>query len=492
MPVSAAHTLSPEEFRRNAHAAVDALADWLAGLPARPVYAPMTPTERALLHDAPLPDAPRALDALVRDTFAHVHAHPMGNGHPRFFGWVNPPPALPGVLADLLAAGLNPSVAGGDHAAVYVERAAVRWLMELLGFPTAGSMGILTSGGSMASLTGLAAARLHACRQAGRDVRADGLASGSELVVYASSEVHSCVRKTVELLGLGARSLRVLPADAQHRLVPTLVAAAISADRRAGRVPCAIAASAGTVASGAVDPFDELADLAAAERVWLHVDGAYGAFGRLDPAAAPLFRGLERADSIAVDPHKWLGVPAECGAALVRDGELLRATFSFVPAYLQTQPGRGFGGLPWYSEYGFQQTRGFRALKLWFVLQSAGRSGLVELVARHNALARALATRVRACAELELLAEPTLSIVCFRHVPPRLRGAEPALAAHNRALMERLQSEGRAFVTNAELDGRFALRACILHPQTSESDLDLLVDETLRCAGFVQQHNPRA
>jgi glutamate/tyrosine decarboxylase-like PLP-dependent enzyme len=488
---SRAHDLSPEEFRAAAHAAVDRLADWFAGLDERAVFAPMSEAERASLMDAPLADEPRALEALVADAFARVHAHPMGNGHPRFFGWVNPPPALPGVVADLLAAGLNPSVAGGDHAAVYVERAAVRWLMELLGFPTEGSMGILTSGGSMASLTGLAAARLAACRAAGIDVRADGLARGPQLVIYASSEVHSCVRKSIELLGLGGSALRVLPADESLRLVPELVARAIAEDRAAGRVPCAIAASAGTVASGAVDPLEALAELGARERVWLHVDGAYGAFGVLDPEAAPLFRGLNRADSLAVDPHKWLGVPAECGAALVRDGALLRQTFSFVPAYLQTQPGRGFGGPPWYSEYGFQQTRGFRALKLWFVLQAAGRRGLVELVARHNELARALAQRIRAERELELLAEPVLSIVCFRHVPAALSGDERALAAHNRALMERMQAGGRAFVTNAELAGRFALRACILHPRTSERDLDELVAETLRI-GRALAVSPRA
>jgi len=472
--------MSAAEFRRCAHAAVDRLADWLAGLDARPVFASLTEAERAELMDAPLADEPRALDALIDDTFARVHAHPMGNGHPRFFGWVNPPPALPGVVADLLAAGMNPSVAGGDHAAVYVERACVRWLMELFGFPTAGSMGLLTSGGSMASLTGLAAARLSALRAVGHDVREQGLAGAPQLVVYASSEVHSCIRKSIELLGLGARALRVLPADGDLRLVPALVARAIAEDRAAGRVPCAIAASAGTVASGAVDPLDALVDLAARERVWLHVDGAYGGFGALDPAAAPLFRGLERADSIAVDPHKWLCVPAECGAVLVRDGALLRQTFSFVPAYLQTQPGRGFGGLPWYSEYGFQQTRGFRALKLWFVLQAAGRRGLSELIARHNQLARELAQRIRAQPELELLAEPALSIVCYRHIPAALRGDENALAAHNRTLMERMQAGGRAFVTNADLAGRFALRACILHPRTSAADLDALVAETLR------------
>jgi glutamate/tyrosine decarboxylase-like PLP-dependent enzyme len=396
----------------------------------------------------------------------------MGNGHPRFFGWVNSPPFAIGALAELLAAALNPSCAGGDHAAIYLERAAVRWLMELIGFPTDGSMGLLVSGGSMASLTGLAAARHRAVERVGGDVRRDGLqGDGPALVLYMSDEGHSCVRKAAELLGLGGDAVRSVPVDADFRLDVAALRAAIAADRAAGRRPVCVAASAGTVGVGAIDPLAELADLCAAEDLWLHVDGAYGAVGVLDPAVAALYRGLERADSVALDPHKWLSVPVECGAALVRDGALLRRTFSLVPPYIQTEEGKGFGGLPWYSEYGFQQTRGFRALKLWMILQWLGRDGLQAHIARHNALARRLAELVDAAPELERLAPVTLSIVCFRYAPPGWPADDPRLDDLNKAIMQALQAGGEVFVTNAVVRRRFALRACILHYATTEADL---------------------
>jgi glutamate/tyrosine decarboxylase-like PLP-dependent enzyme len=255
---------------------------------------------------------------------------------------------------------------------------------------------------------------------------------------------------------------------------------AIEADRRAGRRPFCVVASAGTVATGAVDPLDQLADVCGDEGLWLHVDGAYGALGVLDPIARAQFRGMERADSLALDPHKWMSVPVECGAVLVRDAATLRAAFSLVPAYVATEPGKGFGGLPWFSEYGFQQTRGFRALKLWMVLSHLGREGLMAHVARHNALARRLAQLVDAAPDLELAASPTLSIVCFRYRPPHRSAEGPWLDDLNRSLMQDVQAGGDAFLTNAVLGGRFVLRACILHYATGEEDLGALIDAVRR------------
>ena len=230
------------------------------------------------------------------------------------------------------------------------------------------------------------------------------------------------------------------------------------------------------MSTGTIDPLDELADLGAAERLWLHVDGAYGAVGAAVPSHRARYAGLARADSVALDPHKWLLVPVECGAVLVRDGRLLRETFSLVPAYLRTEPDRGVGGLPWYSEYGIQQTRGFRALKLWMTLQHLGRDGVRDTVARHLALAAHLARLVDTAPDLERLAAVELSIVCFRYVPGHLRGDESALDALNKRLMEEVQASGRAFLTQATLGGRFALRACVLHYATTEADLAALVD----------------
>ena len=347
----------------------------------------------------------------------------MGNGHPRFFGWVNSPPAPVGIVADFLAAALDPSCAGGDHAAIYVERAAVRWLMELVGFPVEGSMGLLVSGGSTASLTCLAAARHRAAAADGWDVRARGLRGApAPLVLYLSEEGHSCMRKAAEVLGLGRDAVRTVPVDGDLRMDVGALRAAIARDRAAGRRPFCVAASAGTVNTGAIDPLDEVATLCQAEGLWFHVDGAYGAIGVADPALAARYAGLGRADSLALDPHKWLSVPVECGCALVRDGRLLRDTWSLVPPYLRTEEGKGFGGLPWYSEYGFQQTRGFRALKLWMILQHLGRTGVAALVRRHVALARRLAAAVDAAPDLERVAPVELSVVCFRYAPPGWAG----------------------------------------------------------------------
>jgi glutamate/tyrosine decarboxylase-like PLP-dependent enzyme len=469
--------LDSERFRRLAHDAIDLVADYLAGIGEGPVFRPMTPAERTTLTQEPLGATGIDPEALLERFRAAVLPYAMGNGHPRFFGWVNSPPAPIGVVADFLAAALNPSCAGGDHAAIYVERAAVRWLMELIEFPTEGSMGLLVSGGSAATLIALAAARHRAALQDGWNVRTEGLQHARPaLRLYASPDGHSCIQKAAEILGLGAQAIHKVATDENHRIDVGSLRAAVAADRAAGTRPFCVAASAGTAGTGAIDPLDEIADLCAAERLWLHVDGAYGAVVAALPTHRARYAGLARADSIALDPHKWLSVPVECGTVLVQDGRLLRETFSLVPDYLRTEADRGFGGLPWYSEYGIQQTRGFRALKLWMTLQHLGRDGVRDLIARHLALAQHLAGLVDAAPDLERLGHVELSIVCFRYVPSRLKGDDRALDALNKRVMEEVQASGAAFLTQTTLRGRFALRACILHYATSESDLAVLVD----------------
>ncbi|MGH7681013.1 MAG: pyridoxal phosphate-dependent decarboxylase family protein, partial [Candidatus Eiseniibacteriota bacterium] len=244
--------------------------------------------------------------------------------------------------------------------------------------------------------------------------------------------------------------------------------------------PFCVAASAGTVNSGTIDPLAAIADACAAEGLWFHVDGAYGAFGAAAPSLRPLYEGMDRADSLALDPHKWLSVPIECGCALVRDGALLRDSFSLVPPYLRTEEGKGFGGLPWFSEYGPQQTRGFRALKLWMTIRTMGRAGVAARVERHVALARRLGARLAEAADFEVLAQGPLSIVCFRYAPAALRGQGEGLDALNKAVMERVQAGGEAFLSGTTIRGRFALRACVLHDETSESDVDALIDVVRR------------
>jgi aromatic-L-amino-acid/L-tryptophan decarboxylase len=476
----------PESFRRLGYLAVDLATDYLSHIRQRPVFHPMTPPERQDLLDASLSEegiAPEELLTYIRD---HIFTHPMGNGHPRFFGWVNSPPASLGILADLLAATLNPSCAGGDHAAIYLEHCVVRWLMELLDFPTEHSAGLLVSGGSMASLTCLTAARYWVAKKEGWNVREQGLNSQHpQLILYTSQEGHSCIHKAVELLGLGSDAIRIVPTDSDFRINIQALREAIRTDREAGQRPFCIVASAGTVNTGAIDPLDTLADICAEEDLWLHVDGAYGAVGKLDPAVTPLFAGLERVHSLAIDPHKWLSVPVECGCALVYDKRLLRETFSLVPAYLQMEEGKGFAGLPWFSEYGFQQTRGFRALKLWMVLQSIGRQGLARRINRHNALAQHLASLIDTEPDFERLAPASLSIVCFRYVPSKLRSNEPAIEQLNRAIVPAIQANGEAFLTGTELHNQFALRACILHDATTEADIVALIEIIRHIGGTI-------
>ncbi len=491
--MSDAPAIDRDAFRQLALAAADLAHDHLRGVPDGPVFTPMTPEERGRLLEQPLPDDgqdPRAILDLFREA---VLPHVMGNGHPRFFGWVNSPPAPVGVLADLLAAAMNPSCAGGDHAAIYVERAAVRWLMELVRFPTTGSMGLLVSGASVATIVALAAARRRITAAHGWDVRAEGMQGNHpRLRVYVTAEGHSCLHKAAELLGFGASAIRTIPHDDEFRMDVTALRDAIASDRRAGDLPFCVAASAGTVGTGAIDPLNEIADVCAQERIWFHVDGAYGALGILSIGQEARYTGMARADSLALDPHKWLSVPVECGCLLVRDGALLRDTFSLVPPYLRTEEGKGFGGLPWFSEYGVQQTRGFRALKLWMVLQHLGRNGVTALIDHHLALAQDLAALIDATPDLERLAPVTLSIVAFRYAPPALRGDDPSLDALNKKLMERLQSEGAAFLTNTTVHGRFALRACILHYGTTESDIAALIDVVRRTGSALVTADLRA
>ena len=467
---------SAAELRRHGHRVVDLLVEHLTTLPDRPVFRPYPRDLAEARLAAPLPEQGRPADELLDEIAVTVLSWPLGNGHPRWAGWVNGPPSPVAVLTDALATAMNPSVAGGNHAATYVEKQVVRWLGELLGLPGWG--GLLVSGGSAATVHALAAAR-H--RATGGTVRDAGLDQATApLTVYASDQAHSAVAKAVELLGLGAAALRVLPADRDGRLPVDALAAALAADRERGARPMAVVASAGTVNTGAIDPLAAIVDVCAAGGVWLHVDGAYGAPAVLDPRYAAELAPMAAADSLAVDAHKWLAVPYEAGAVLVRDEEGLRATFSRVPAYLRedSEPD-GVSWLPWFSEYGTQQTRGFRALKVWAALAHHGRAGYAATIGRDLDLAERLAARVEAAPELTLTSRG-LSVVTFRHVRPGVPAAE--LDRLNREMLRRVQLGGEAFLTGTELDGAFVLRACITNPRMRPGDTDRIVAAVERAA----------
>ena len=467
---------SLDDIRRVGHLVVELIAHHLTSLPERPVFRPFPPELAERFLDASVPLAGQAPEEILAAFARDVEPYPFGNGHPRFYGWINSPPSILGIFAEALAAAMNPSVAGGNHAATYVERQVLNWLRNLLGFPTS-SMGLLVSGGSMATLTGLAVARhVQLKAKLGMDVRASGLQGvGRRPLVYTSTEGHSCIRKAVELLGLGSDNLRKVPVDAQRRMQVPALEAAIQQDLEAGHMPIAVAASAGTVNSGAIDPLAALRSLCDQYGLWLHVDGAYGAPAILSKQYRQEIEPIALADSVALDPHKWLYVPVEAGLVLIRDGQAMRDTFSLVPPYLRNdgQTSEIFG-LPWYSEYGFQQTRGFRALKVWMSLRHHGLAGYAEAIERDIALAEYLASLVDTNEDLQRLASG-LSVVCFRYAPPQLHADEERLEALNKALLEALQRSGQAFLSSTTLDGTFVLRACIINPRTSAEDLERLI-----------------
>jgi aromatic-L-amino-acid/L-tryptophan decarboxylase len=461
-----------DDLRQAGQWAADMAADHLAAVPGRPVWRPVAEADRSWLSQQPLPAAGRPLADLLNDVRDRVLPYPMGNGHPRFFGWINSPPSPAGVLVTPLAAAMNPSCAGGEHAGVLLERTAVRWLAELVGFPHQPGAGLLTSGASMATVIALATARQRAARQQGQNVRETGLYEHRPLAVYLSAEGHSCLRKAAELLGLGNQYVRTVPVDGTFRMDTSALRRLITADREAGVRPLLVAASAGTVNTGAVDPLEEVAEVTREHGLWFHIDGAYGALGILAEEANPDYAGLELADSLVLDPHKWLGVPVDSGCVLFRDPAGPRDTFSLVPPYLRDDDADELG---WFSEYGPEQTRPFRALRVWATIAHLGRDGIVQLVQHTTQLARSLAAMIEASDDFDLLAPAVTSVVAFRYRPTAL-DADRAEAL-NQAIAAAVQQRGRAFLTGTQLSGAAALRACILHPDTTEADLTLLLEE---------------
>lgn len=456
--------------------AADAVAEHRAMLRERPVFGKIG--AQASLFDEPLPEEGRPFDEVLAFAREHILPFPMGNSHPRFYGFINATADPVGITADYLAAAMNPNCWGGDHAAIHVERRVMAWIAELLGYPPEAE-GILVSGGSMANFTALAAARRA---MTPGNVREEGMAGNHRprLTVYASDQVHSCVDKAVDLLGIGTNNLRKIPSDGQFRLPMDALARAVGEDRRAGAAPAIVVGSAGTVNTGAIDPLDEIADFCRREGLWFHTDGAYGAMARLAPGLAPLFAGLERADSIAADPHKWLYVPYEAGATLVREPGRLAATFRKFPEYLASDPESPFPGPAWFAERGVELSRGFKALKVWMGLKTHGRRGYAAAIENDVRLAQFLAAEVDRRPEFERLADSVLSIANFRYRPPGRSLSDEDLDRVNRRIVNRLVGDGSFFLAPTILKGRASLRVSITNFRTTEADLLLLLDECQR------------
>jgi aromatic-L-amino-acid/L-tryptophan decarboxylase len=467
-------------FRNLGHQLVDILSDYLDKLPEEPVYRPMPADARHVLEHMSLPADGAEAEDVIATFIQHVLPYGRGQNHPCFAAFVDPGASKISMLAAFASAVTNTSGAGGNYAAIYVERTVVRWLMELVGFPQDGSDGVLLGGGSDANRHCVEVARYWGALAGGWDVREEGLHDKPRLTMYMSAEGHSCLDKAAFTLGLGAP--RTVMVDDDFRMDVADLRAAVAVDRRAGHRPFLVAANAGSVKTGAIDPLAELADFCAEEGLWLHVDGAYGGFGALDPRLAEHYEGLARADSIALDPHKWLAVAIGCSCAIVRRGSLLQDTYKLIPSYLSLPAGHGFAGDVWYSHRSAEQTRDSgRALKTFWNIQQAGKAGLVDHVRRHVDLARYLEQVIITSPDLELLASGPLTAVCFRYAPEG-QGDEQRLDDLNRAIMADVQIGGRIFLAGTDINGKFALRSCALHYALDEGHIQAIVG-SVRDAG---------
>ncbi len=456
-------------FRAQSHRMLDDMIDFLAQVRTRPVWQPVPDDVKRRLAE-PVPTQPTALPDVYAQFQELILPYATGNVHPGFFGWVHGSGTPTGMLAEMLAAGMNANVGGRDHGAVYVERQVIEWCRSLFGFPE-GTSGVLVTGTSMANLIGLLVARTA---KLGASVRTDGIGErGQRLVAYCSSAAHGCIAKAMEMTGLGTKALRCIAVDDHHRIDVAALAQTIAIDRQNGLVPFLVVGTAGTVDIAAIDDLTALADLCAAQNIWFHVDGAFGAMAQLSPELAPRLAGIERADSLAFDFHKWLHVPYDAACILVRHGDLHAQTFSSQAPYLARVPRGLAAGAPWFCDYGPDLSRGFRALKVWFTLKEYGTERLGQAVLRNVALARYLAERVAATPELELLAPVQLNIVCFRYHNPRL--SEAQLNSLNADLVADLQASGIAAPSTTVLDRRLAIRVNITNHRSDAAMIDALL-----------------
>ncbi|RJF98608.1 pyridoxal phosphate-dependent decarboxylase family protein [Noviherbaspirillum saxi] len=469
------HTLDPsdwDELRAQGHRMLDDIFDYMQQFRERPVWQ-AAPAEVRDRFKEGLPYAPSSLDTVHQGFLQDVLPYAIGNAHPGFMGWVQGGGTPVGMLAEMLAAGINANVGGREQIPVEVERQILRWVRELFSFPETAS-GIFVTGTSMANLIGVLVARTAAL---GTGVRKSGLAaSGTRLVAYASKAAHGCVAQAMDLSGLGLDALRPIPFDRRGEMDLTALQHAIDEDRRKGFTPFLIVGTAGAVDTGAVDDLSSIADIAEREKLWFHVDGAYGALAIMAPDIAPRLDGIERADSIAFDFHKWAQVQYDAGFILVRDGAMHYDTFASPAAYLQRETRGMAANSPWPCDFGPDLSRGFRALKTWFAIKTYGIDRLGQVISGTCALAKYLGQRIASEPELELLAPVSLSIVCFRY---RCDSTDDADRINNDIVIA-LQESGIAAPSTTIIDGKLAIRVALFNHRTNVGDVDALLKATLQ------------
>jgi aromatic-L-amino-acid/L-tryptophan decarboxylase len=465
-----------DQMRSLGHRMVDDIIDDLLKLRDKPVWQPVPENVRDHLSTA-LPDEPIGPEAAYEDFRRYVSPYPRGNTHPRFWGWVNGSGLPLGIFADLLAAAMNSSVGAFENAATLVEEQVLDWLKSMLGFPHATSA-VLTSGCSMSNIIGLAVARASSAKVDIRSVGAAGVPK--PMILYASSETHSSVRKAVELLGLGRDSLRTIPVDSEFRIDVPALEACIESDRSEGREPFCVIANAGTVNTGAIDNLGRVADLCADHNLWLHIDGAFGALAWLCEELRPTLKGLQRANSLAFDLHKWMYLPYDVGCVFVRDAKAHHDAFSVTPTYLSRTVAGPASHLKSFADCGIELSRRFRALKVWMTLKAYGVQAFERQIRKNVKQAAYLSERIQLHPDLQLAAPARLNVVCFRYVTPCLEPEQ--LDQLNEELLVRLQMSGTALPSHTILNGRFVIRVAITNHRSDYSDFDLLV-ETVACLG---------
>lgn len=478
-------TLDPHDWdgmRTLGHRMVDELIEFTRTVRERRVWQPMPESaKRAIERDLPL--AGVGAEQAYREFAEHVLPYPWGNIHPRFWGWVVGSGSPFGMLSEMATAAMNTNASFGEQSAIYIERQVVEWFRQLFGYPESSS-GILMSGGSMANLIGLAVAR-HTATD-GR-VKEHGVeALERPLRVYGSSETHSSVVKALQLLGLGGRAFVPVAVRADFAIDVDALRQQIAADRAAGMQPICVVGNAGTVNTGAFDDLSALANLCAEEKLWLHVDGAFGALAVLCPKLRPLVKGMERSDSLAFDLHKWLHVPYDVGGVLVRDAAQHHATFSSDASYLAEVRGGINEGPQAYNQLGPELSRGFRGLKAWMTIREQGFEKLGKLVKQNVDQAAYLAALIERDDALQLVAPVPLNVVCFRYV--HADAAEDSLNALNVELLNRLQRSGKALPSHTMIDGRFVLRVAITNHRSRDEDFELLVSEVVKLGRVLVGH----